>query len=55
MFWIFAEVDEDEDEDEDEAEEGFDDYVDDRNFQRDEGGLSARDIEGKRRLQEMWR
>ena len=41
-----------EDEEEEEAEEGYEDMVEDTVY-RDEGGPSARDIEGKMRLQGM--
>ena len=46
-------MDEDEDDDDEEAEEGYEDLVDNQQYRLEEGP-NARDIEGKRRLEEMW-
>ena len=50
-----AEVDDDEDEDDDEAEAeaGYEDFVREKQSRREDQGPSARDIEARRRHDEM--
>ena len=48
-------MDEEEDDEEEDAEEGYEDMVDQTGSFRHEEGPSASEIEGKRRLQQMFR
>jgi len=50
-----VDVDEEEDDEEEDAEEGYEDMVDQTGSYRHEEGPSAMEIEGKRRLQQMFR
>ena len=51
----YVDVDEEEDDEEEDAEEGYEDMVDQTGSFRHEEGPSAIEIEGKRRLQQMFR
>ena len=51
---IPTEVDEDDDDDDEDAEDGYEDLAQEQLGGYDDTGPSARDIEGKRRLAEMW-
>ena len=47
-------MDEEDEDDEEDAEDGYEEVREEVTGGYEEGGPSARDIEGKRRLQEMW-
>ncbi len=51
-----TEVDDDDDEELSEPEDGYDEIVrNEKNFINDETGPTARDIENRQRLTEMWK